>query len=168
MLCQSCNKNSATVYIKQTINGKTTERYLCPECAAQLGYGSGASPVEFPFGALLNPFKINPKEAEAREEACPSCHMTRGRLIEEGKAGCPECYAFFGSLLLPAVKRIHGNAEHTGKAPKKADAGLALKKELRALKEQLDAAVSAQEYEKAAELLKQIKAREAGKGEDDA
>ena len=41
MLCENCKKNVATTYFKQTVNGKTTEIFLCDECAAKLGLDSG-------------------------------------------------------------------------------------------------------------------------------
>lgn len=33
MICDRCKKNNATTYIKTNINGKVTEKHLCSECA---------------------------------------------------------------------------------------------------------------------------------------
>ena len=38
MKCQHCGKNEATFYYKSTVNGRTTEAHVCPDCAAQQGY----------------------------------------------------------------------------------------------------------------------------------
>lgn len=55
MLCQNCNKNEATTYYKETINGQTRELHLCPECAAKL---TGSAPS---FGSMFSdPFFSNP------------------------------------------------------------------------------------------------------------
>lgn len=35
-MCQMCGKRPATVFIKNSYNGKTVEKELCAECAAQL------------------------------------------------------------------------------------------------------------------------------------
>ena len=48
MLCQNCNKNEATTYYKETINGQTRELHLCPECAAKL---TGSAPS---FGSMFS------------------------------------------------------------------------------------------------------------------
>ena len=37
MLCEKCGKNTATVHTMQIINGVKTEAHLCPACAAQNG-----------------------------------------------------------------------------------------------------------------------------------
>ncbi len=33
MICESCHKNDATVFYRQSINGNCTEKHLCTECA---------------------------------------------------------------------------------------------------------------------------------------
>ena len=33
MKCEICKKNEAQFYYKESINGKTTEKHLCAECA---------------------------------------------------------------------------------------------------------------------------------------
>lgn len=37
MLCEKCGKREANVYIKNVINGETTEMHLCGECANEQG-----------------------------------------------------------------------------------------------------------------------------------
>ena len=57
MICQHCHKQTATTHIKRTVNGKTTEMYVCPECAAKQGLdmfvGSSGIGVENLFGGLF-------------------------------------------------------------------------------------------------------------------
>ena len=40
MRCEHCGRNEATFHYQRTINGHTEEAHLCPECAAELGYGT--------------------------------------------------------------------------------------------------------------------------------
>lgn len=37
MKCQHCGKNDATFYYKQNINGEVSEQHLCADCARELG-----------------------------------------------------------------------------------------------------------------------------------
>ena len=37
MKCEICKKNEAQFYYKESINGKTTEKHLCAECAHKEG-----------------------------------------------------------------------------------------------------------------------------------
>lgn len=38
MKCEHCGRNEATFHYQRTVNGRTEEAHLCPECAAELGY----------------------------------------------------------------------------------------------------------------------------------
>ncbi len=33
MICESCHKNEATVFLRQSVNGNCTEKHLCADCA---------------------------------------------------------------------------------------------------------------------------------------
>lgn len=44
MKCQHCNKNEATAYFKQNINGNVTEMHLCEDCAKELGLMNDSAP----------------------------------------------------------------------------------------------------------------------------
>ena len=91
MLCQNCNKNEATTYYKETINGQTRELHLCPECAAKLtgsapSFGSMFSDPFFsnpfgsffaePFGAALQSPFGGVAQAIGGGRRCPTCGMT--------------------------------------------------------------------------------------------
>ena len=47
MKCQHCNKNEATAYFKQNINGNVTEMHLCEDCAKELGLMNDFSAENF-------------------------------------------------------------------------------------------------------------------------
>lgn len=164
MLCQKCNKNEATGIIKQTINGKTNELYLCPLCLKEFGiFQPGGITGELDigkfFGGFFNMFPPSAIPAANHTPAgkCRSCGATLHDFMSTGKAGCPECYTSFYDGLVPILQRIHGTSTHKGKFPKTASPEIGRKRELSELKLELTKAISEQEFEKAAVLRDKIK-----------
>ncbi|MDR2357989.1 MAG: UvrB/UvrC motif-containing protein [Oscillospiraceae bacterium] len=43
MKCENCGRNEVNFHFTSNVNGVVTERHLCSECAAKLGYGGMAS-----------------------------------------------------------------------------------------------------------------------------
>ena len=37
MLCENCNKNEATIYITETVNGHRVRQHLCANCVSKAG-----------------------------------------------------------------------------------------------------------------------------------
>ena len=160
MLCNNCGNNEANTHITESINGQTKEYYLCFECAQKLGYSKIINPFDINFNGFLGSMFSSPapqkKLPETKTEVCPFCGASFEDLAETGKAGCAVCYKTFCDSLAPSIQRIHGKAVHTGKVPKTAGKDLKKKHEIKALTDQLNAAVANQEYEKAAELRDKI------------
>lgn len=174
MLCENCKSNKATFFYKQTKNGVTTEKNLCSECAKSQGltadiggfhtfddmYGDNF------FGGILGSlFEQRPSVSSL--SACPFCGTRLGELLNSGTAGCAKCYETFASALSPTIAKIHGKVAHCGKAPKGAPKKqLSLEDKIAILKDELEAVIERQEYERAAELRDEIRALEKGeKGE---
>ncbi len=66
--------------------------------------------------------------------------------------------ATFKSKLTPIIKRLHsGNTHHGGKIPARIGGAIHLKKQVSQLKEEMQALVEAEEFEKAAEVRDQIR-----------
>lgn len=59
MKCQHCGKNEATVYYRSTVNGRTTEVHLCPQCAQAEGYDQMMRPMRS-MGLFDDPFFTRP------------------------------------------------------------------------------------------------------------
>lgn len=166
MICQSCGQRTATTHIKTLVNGQLTETHLCAECAQKKGYGHMFQSWNG-FGSLLGGLL---GEAPAKEvQRCPGCGASFQEISQTGKIGCAQCYSTFRSQLLPVIQRIHGAAQHKGKAP----GGSALRvtepnRQLVAVEESpidekkrlLKKAVEAQDFEQAAVLRDQIKEME--------
>lgn len=116
MLCQMCGQHPATTHIKTIVNGKLTQAHLCADCAKKQGYGNLFADWGSGFGSLLSGFMGS--AAPARQVTrCPGCGASFEDITRSGKIGCAECYHTFRGQLLPIIQRIHGTAQHKGKAP---------------------------------------------------
>lgn len=162
MLCDNCKKNTATTHIRSVVNGKTTEKHLCAECAAKeeisgIGDMGLNSMLASMFGDVLS---LNPQSALTR---CKCCGSTFSEIANSGKAGCPECYKTFYDEFLPYLKRVHGSVKHVGRGlaekagsePRRGDTLENLKNELKKL-------IAEEKFEQAAEVRDKIKELEAG------
>jgi len=156
MLCGKCGKDNASVYVKQDINGKISEGYLCKKCAGE-GLGSFEIDPSFITGnPLLNDLFHGPK-AFSTERRCALCGCSFTDIREAGKVGCGECYSTFAGELAPSITRIHGGVRHTGGAPKNMSAQTEQRLRLEKLQLELKNSVAAEEYEKAARLRDEIR-----------
>ncbi len=173
MLCQKCKKNEATCHFRQVINGKVSERHLCAECAADAPEFNGGefadmfnAPFEsaFGLGGLLGHL-LGPSDTGRQRgvRVCPFCGASENDIASNGRVGCAQCYDVFGDMLSPYIRRIHGNTEHTGRVPAGASAELAAKRKAEKLHAELQKAVEAQEFERAAELRDELKKLESDK-----
>ena len=149
MKCEKCNEKEANFFYTVTINGQTTQRHLCSECAAEEGldkaFGSFCRESFFgdffdePFGMLDSFFG-------------------RRRLFG---GLMPAMRTLPRSLFAPAQtsEPAHGPAQEEAETKIPVDAGEEVKtgRELKALKHQLQEAVKAQDFEKAIELRDKIR-----------
>jgi protein arginine kinase activator len=122
----------------------------------------------------------------ARSSVCPACGTTYAQFRETGLLGCPECYRAFEGQLGPLLERAHeGGSAHAGKSPRRASTGSpraaahpeiaraaraeaqqaspeAAAARISALRAQLEEAVKAEQYEKAAKLRDELRNLETG------
>jgi len=160
MKCQMCGQRPATTHIKQRTNGYESEWYVCSECAVTHSFHT---PHGLSMGTLFGGLFTQPflKETE-QGKACPLCGMTFREIVQNGQVGCPECYTTFYERLQPSVQRVHGKTTHVGKVPSGGSQQVRKQREIEALKAELNAAVSEQEFERCAELRDRIKHLEEG------
>ena len=72
--------------------------------------------------------------------------------------GCPDCYDSFARELSPMIERAqNGGTSHAGKCPRRGGASLDEKLRIQRLGRQLEDAVAAEQYEKAAKLRDQLR-----------
>jgi len=179
MLCERCKKNNATVFYRESINGKERSLSLCEKCADKarkngeletdlLNDGFFSEPlggVDKLFGSLFGfPQLVGHKSAP--EKKCSLCGATFRDLMAEGKAGCPECYRTFSDELSSTISRIHGTTSHTGGAPSRFKADRDLKDKIKSLEKGIKAAVDEENYEEAARLRDELRAIRAEKGDE--
>ena len=172
MKCDRCN-NEATIHEVVIHKGRKVERRLCEQCADELGLepAQGA-----PIQELLQKYVLAsappPTQLVKAERGlvCPECHTSYGQFRSAGLLGCPACYTTFEAKLGPVLERAHeGCGHHTGKVPRRAlaqlrSAGDGRKlemilgdaeeraRQIRQLREQLEHAVRAEQYERAAAI----------------
>ncbi|WP_040209945.1 UvrB/UvrC motif-containing protein [Clostridium polynesiense] len=163
MLCEKCHKNQATVHIVKVINGDKKEINICQNCAQEsedLKFSQDLiSPFSFQnilsgFMDYMDKTSENNSHTETR---CPKCGMSAAEFKRLGLLGCHQCYKTFSSTVDPIVRRVQGKLEHRGKVPDKAGKDILEKKRLVKLKEELQQAILAEEYEKAAVIRDEIK-----------
>lgn len=147
MKCDHCDK-PAVVHEVVIKAGATSEVHLCAEHAAERGYAIPTVPVT----QLLAQFTGQPRRAGATG-TCPSCGLTFADFRQSGVLGCPACYEAFMPQIAAVIERAQAGAvSHVGRAPGRLE-GLAERAALRSrLMQELDAAVAAEQYERAATL----------------
>lgn len=160
MQCDECGKKPASVHITKVENGKKTDMHLCEQCAMQknaIGFNMTFS-VNDLLAGLINSGSVLPFKVDiVQNPTCSTCGLSYNQFRETGKFGCGNCYKEFGEKLNPILRKVQGNVNHTGKIPVKAGTKLKRVREIEKLKQELSAAITNEEYEKAAELRDKIK-----------
>ncbi|OGV57998.1 MAG: hypothetical protein A2283_15365 [Lentisphaerae bacterium RIFOXYA12_FULL_48_11] len=157
MQCELCKQNEAVVHLKHAFKGEVREVHLCSECAEKKGFIAKLSPAsltDFLFG-MESQRKV---ETHSPEPTCPDCHMRRSDFRKTSRFGCATCYKTFFDDLLPLLDEFQKGTRHTGKVPVKEQTAV----NLSILQKKLDAAVSLQQFEEAAEIRDAIHALKPG------
>ena len=158
MLCQSCEKKQATTHIKTILNGELKEYRLCSECAKKYGYATFLDDAGFDLDKLFGSFMEGIGQgALPSKKRCQCCGSSFEDIARTGKVGCAECYETFYEELLPSVRRIHGRTSHIGKLAHSAGTGVRIRSEIAKCRGELEQAIQAQEFEKAAKLRDRIR-----------
>ena len=164
MLCQDCKKREAQVHLTQIVNNEKLTLSLCKECAAARGFHSPLDSVPFPLAEILSGLVYPGPEVDgvAPEDdlTCTACGLTFSEFTRQGRFGCGECYDAFRSRLEMIMRKIHGASLHRGRNPEydKVDqpASMPIREEER-LGQELEKAIAAEDFERAAELRDKLK-----------
>jgi len=166
MLCQDCKKREPQVHFTQIINNEKTALSLCKECAAARGFHSPLDNMPFPLADILSGLTANlPMQKQIAQEesiSCDGCGLTFEDFTRQGRFGCGECYKAFRNRLEMIMRKIHGSSIHRGKTPlfenssEETTETFSIKEEER-LKEELQKAISSEDFERAAELRDKLK-----------
>lgn len=161
MICQVCGKNEAMVEFTEIINEEVKQLHLCDQCAKEKGIEMEQNFSIADLLAGMSDLGVKSHDDDISIK-CKKCGMTFEDFQKVGRLGCGDCYIEFRKNLLPLLKRIHGSTRHTGKSPKEVDETNGKKKisEMQELRQGLQRAIDAEEFEEAAGLRDRIRALE--------
>lgn len=153
MKCEKCNEKEATFYYSCNINGKKTERHLCPDCARAEG-----------FGKVMDYDPVSSFEREMDRMFSGFFSPARALMSDFGFFGSPmrsimapafpEVNILVGS---PQEKTAENLSETESRIPDDAGAEIKAKREIEGLRHQLDEAVRTENFEKAIELRDKLR-----------
>ena len=176
MLCEKCGQREASVKITKITDGNVEEYHLCENCMKAFRAGEDLKAAEWSqaiFKLLADAVVRRMGEQNGSEEnerlravSCPSCGKTYGEFLDDHTFGCSDCYEAFGPYIQKTLLGIQGADQHTGRKSarkvrvpeKKAEEEqLTTEEEISVLTEQMQDAVSMEDYEKAAALRDRIR-----------
>jgi protein arginine kinase activator len=154
MNCDLCNKVAA-VHEVTVKNGVKNEVHLCEEHAAAAGIDI---PGHQPIDQLLTQFVVCKSAAGGTKRACRTCRTTFRSFRQTGMLGCPDCYQAFERQLAPMIERAqNGATSHAGKCPRRLGTSIDRQLSVKRLFRELEDAVAAEQYERAAELRDRLR-----------
>jgi protein arginine kinase activator len=159
--CDHCDK-PAVVHEVTVKNGVKSEVHLCHEHALEAGV---AMPTHQPINQLLTQFVISQSgkgkskpKTRSKRKTCRNCGMTFAKFRQNGTLGCSDCYTAFEEHLAPLIERAqNGATHHRGKTPLRAGASVDRQLLVQQLVKELDQAVAAEQYERAAQLRDRLR-----------
>jgi protein arginine kinase activator len=157
MLCMFCKQNPAKVHLTQIVEDKMQKVDLCEDCAKQKGVND---PAGFSLADLLLGLGASQEMSQAgggEEIKCPACGFSQTDFKKAGRLGCAQCYATFAEGLEGLLKSMHKGTKHVGKIPQALRQTRDLNDRLKHLQKKLDKAVTAEDFELAANLRDEIK-----------
>jgi len=140
---------------------------LCEVCAKELAQKGELLYIDMEpsFSSIVStllgePDNSNVSMSMVTQEAkkCPNCGMGLDEFQKSGRLGCSECYKAFKPYLLPVLRKIQGNVQHSGRRPMLLSSNGNDKAEIISmLRKELEEAVRREDYERAAVLRDKIK-----------
>jgi len=166
MLCQRCEKETATVHIDEvrvfvspghTSNDVATH-HLCEVCAQKAGLPSQQVQVKATIDEVWKLLQLSAVKATKKKpsRACEGCGTTLDELRRRGRVGCQRCYDTFQDYLGELLERMHGADHHVGHVPGVDDRAAERERRLEDLRAALARAVAAEEFEEAARLRDEL------------
>ncbi|MCH2136449.1 MAG: UvrB/UvrC motif-containing protein [Phycisphaerales bacterium] len=158
MKCDLCNK-PAVVHEFQIMDGIKRELHLCQEHAAQQGFADIPS-------VSMQSVSTKVGVAAVQSPTCGSCGMSFAQIRQAEQLGCPQCFEMFATPVGKLLEQAqHGATHHVGRRPAGSEADLARRHETQRLMRDLEAAVAAEQYERAAEIRDELARMSRDEGE---
>lgn len=159
MNCDHCDK-PAVVHEIVIKGGDSKEVHLCSDHAIAAGY---PLPVEQPladiFPKLGSVAKVEAAKSKERSAKCAACGLTFTIFRKSATLGCPACYDAFMPMIEKVIESAQdGATHHLGRTPV-GGAEIERVQNLRVkMMRDLEAAIAAEQYERAAKLRDELKA----------
>lgn len=153
MKCDKCSEREATFYYSSDINGEKTERHLCADCAREEGFGGALDyrPMTMfggMFDTVFGDFFMSPRSMIS------AFNMFGSPMRRMIAPVFPRVQIVIGE---PRTAAAQQSSEAETKIPEDAGEEVKARRELAALKAQLETAVKAEDFEKAIELRDRIR-----------
>ncbi len=162
-ICERCGKAQATFHLTNIDEaGDKLERHLCDSCATEEGLLHTQKPT-VDINEIIENFISGSKSgsADLSSLVCENCGISYVEFRNQGLLGCAKDYDAFKEQIDRLLNRTHAGATaHVGKSPQSLGAAHKPQQDLWRLKRQLDEAITAEDYERAAELRDRIRALE--------
>ncbi|GHU74051.1 DNA methylase [Clostridia bacterium] len=156
MLCENCHQQPATVHLTTIAGGEKTEQHLCAACCQKHKQALTMAGMSTLLLNLLQGAAVHTDEHPTIR--CDTCGQTYDEFQKTGMLGCPKCYESFRSQLTPLLNRIHGKAQHTGRAPSRTEEESHVRRRMESLKREMDRAVADEDFELAAQIRDELRA----------
>ena len=148
MMCEICGAEEGQIKYTKVINGEKVEFFICKNCAKEKGF-------QTPDAASME--GVGGEEKKTQHDAvCAMCGWKLTDVEKRGKFGCANCYEVFRPYIQNLVNKLHGKVKHKGKVPVLDEGKLIIKKRIREVKKELDAAIKKEQYQLAAKLRDRI------------
>ncbi len=153
--CDLCGKNPAAMKVRQMDkDGNRTEIEVCVECARKRGF-TEVEKLKFDVAQILAEMKDEVAD-EDRKLICSRCGLSFAEFKRQGRLGCAGCYDTFREKLEPLVRRIHNAVQHVGKTTNSGRKHAEFSMNVQKLREDLQTAIKAEDYERAARLRDEL------------
>ncbi len=156
MKCQFCGKNNATIHFTNVVGDKVQKIHICRQCAETKGFDY-LKKSNFEKNDLIVGLVERPPSSRGSRRRCSNCGRTFAAFSKSAGLGCSKCYDSFAEEIAEVLKRIHGNARHLGKSPRRfCDGKVNTRRRIRALEDELRVSIEVENYERAALLRDEI------------
>ncbi len=158
MICDNCQERDAVVNLTKVKDGTVRQQHLCERCAAEQGVETTVATPKPALSDFLQAVNQQAVAAPGDQSACHFCGATARDFRQSGRVGCARCYNAFERSLRELLRRLHGNAKHTGRkyVPPTA-AVLEAVGTVGQLREELRRAIAAEQFELAAQLRDRLR-----------
>jgi protein arginine kinase activator len=165
MICELCNKQTATVHVTEighaSPQATVLQKHMCEACARTLELPSvpvviGKNAPEIP-PEIVKLLRQSAQKARADGSlACPQCGMSLAEFRSKGRFGCPKDYEVFRAHIEPLLLRVHNARSHRGRMPGMDEVSRQRLQQLSDLRSKLETAIREEAYESAARLRDEI------------